>query len=68
MAAAASELVPPELADARRLHSIDVFQLEYADDVQISPDGNRIVLRARQPRHHDRPRASHPLDSRRDRL
>ena len=28
---------------ARRLHSIDVFQLEYADDVQISPDGNRIV-------------------------
>ena len=27
----------------RRLHSIDVFQLEYADDVQISPDGSRIV-------------------------
>ena len=32
-----------ELPDARRLHSIDVFQLEYADDVQISPDGGRIV-------------------------
>ena len=31
------------LPEARRLHSIDVFQLEYADDVQISPDGNRIV-------------------------
>jgi dipeptidyl aminopeptidase/acylaminoacyl peptidase len=29
--------------DPRRLHSIDVFQLEFADDVQISPDGNRIV-------------------------
>ncbi len=32
-----------ELPDSRRLHSIDVFQLEYADDVQISPDGSRIV-------------------------
>src|SRR5262245_4172918 len=32
-----------DLPDARRLHSIDVFQLEYADDVQISPDGSRIV-------------------------
>jgi dipeptidyl aminopeptidase/acylaminoacyl peptidase len=31
------------LPEARRLHSIDVFQLEYADDVQISPDGRRIV-------------------------
>jgi dipeptidyl aminopeptidase/acylaminoacyl peptidase len=31
------------LPEARRLHSIDIFQLEYADDVQISPDGNRIV-------------------------
>jgi Tol biopolymer transport system component len=31
------------LPEARRLQSIDVFQLEYADDVQISPDGNRIV-------------------------
>jgi acylaminoacyl-peptidase len=30
------------LPDARRLHSIDVFQLEYADDVQISPDGSSI--------------------------
>jgi dipeptidyl aminopeptidase/acylaminoacyl peptidase len=27
----------------KRLESIDVFQLEYADDVQISPDGSRIV-------------------------
>jgi len=32
-----------DLPELRRLHSIDVFQLEYADDVQISPDGNRIV-------------------------
>jgi dipeptidyl aminopeptidase/acylaminoacyl peptidase len=32
-----------ELPASRRLHSIDVFQLEYADDVQISPDGSRIV-------------------------
>ena len=31
------------LPDVKRLHSIDVFQLEYADDVQISPDGSRIV-------------------------
>jgi dipeptidyl aminopeptidase/acylaminoacyl peptidase len=31
------------MPEARRLHSIDVFQLEYADDVQISPDGSRIV-------------------------
>jgi acylaminoacyl-peptidase len=30
-------------SEARRLHSIDVFQLEYADDVQISPDGSHIV-------------------------
>ena len=29
--------------DSKRLQSIDVFQLEYADDVQISPDGSRIV-------------------------
>jgi len=32
-----------DLPQARRFHSIDVFQLEYADDVQISPDGARIV-------------------------
>ena len=32
-----------DLPESRRLHSIDVFQLEYADDVQISPDGSRIV-------------------------
>ena len=31
------------LPESRRLHSIDVFQLEYADDVQISPDGSRIA-------------------------
>jgi dipeptidyl aminopeptidase/acylaminoacyl peptidase len=38
--------VPARAADlpaARRFQSIDVFQLEYADDVQISPDGSRIV-------------------------
>ncbi|HEX6637801.1 MAG TPA: hypothetical protein VF033_09115 [Steroidobacteraceae bacterium] len=28
---------------SRRFKSIDVFQLEYADDVQISPDGARIA-------------------------
>jgi dipeptidyl aminopeptidase/acylaminoacyl peptidase len=32
-----------ELPSSQRLHSIDVFQLEYTDDVQISPDGSRIV-------------------------
>jgi dipeptidyl aminopeptidase/acylaminoacyl peptidase len=32
-----------ELPAAQRLQSIDVFQLEYTDDVQISPDGSRIV-------------------------
>jgi len=32
-----------DFSEARRLHSIDVFQLEYADDVQISPDGSHIV-------------------------
>jgi len=32
-----------ELPDSRRLHSIDVFQFEYTDDVQISPDGGQIV-------------------------
>ena len=38
MAASAADLPP-----SQRLHSIDVFQLEYADDVQIAPDGSRIV-------------------------
>src|SRR4051794_4681936 len=38
-----ASLAGPNLDEARRLHSIDVFQLEYADDVQISPDGSRIV-------------------------
>jgi dipeptidyl aminopeptidase/acylaminoacyl peptidase len=28
---------------AQRLRSVDLFQLEYADDVQISPDGRSIV-------------------------
>ena len=28
-----------DLPPTQRLHSIDVFQLEYTDDVQISPDG-----------------------------
>ena len=32
-----------DLPPTQRLHSIDVFQLEYTDDVQISPDGSRIV-------------------------
>jgi len=32
-----------ELPQSRRLKSIDVFELEYTDDVQISPDGSRIV-------------------------
>ena len=32
-----------ELPQSQRLKSIDVFQLEYTDDVQISPDGSRIV-------------------------
>src|SRR3954463_14556633 len=36
-ATAADPLAP------KRLRSLDVFQLEYADDVQISPDGSRIV-------------------------
>ncbi|HET7811589.1 MAG TPA: S9 family peptidase [Steroidobacteraceae bacterium] len=36
-------LAAPDFDEARRLHPIDVFQLEYADDVQISPDGSRIV-------------------------
>ncbi|MEJ0087306.1 MAG: S9 family peptidase [Pseudomonadota bacterium] len=40
LASAASAAAPPE---SRRLHSIDVFQLEYADDTQISPDGSRIA-------------------------
>jgi len=42
-AAIASISSAADLPENRRLHSIDVFQLEYADDVQISPDGNRIV-------------------------
>jgi len=32
-----------DLPQSQRLQSIDVFQLEYTDDVQISPDGSRIV-------------------------
>jgi dipeptidyl aminopeptidase/acylaminoacyl peptidase len=32
-----------DLPQTQRLHSIDVFELEYTDDVQISPDGSRIV-------------------------
>jgi dipeptidyl aminopeptidase/acylaminoacyl peptidase len=31
------------LPESQRLHDLDVFQLETADDVQISPDGSRIV-------------------------
>src|SRR3954469_23034542 len=40
---AVSALAATPLPDARRLHSIDVFQYEVADDVQISPDGTQIV-------------------------
>ncbi|HUQ12404.1 MAG TPA: S9 family peptidase [Steroidobacteraceae bacterium] len=32
-----------ELPAIRKFKSVDVFQLEYADDVQISPDGSRIA-------------------------
>jgi dipeptidyl aminopeptidase/acylaminoacyl peptidase len=39
----ASQVTAADFPEAQRLHSIDVFQLEYADDVQISPDGSRIV-------------------------
>jgi acylaminoacyl-peptidase len=35
--------VAADLPPTQRLQSIDVFQLEYTDDVQISPDGSRIV-------------------------
>jgi dipeptidyl aminopeptidase/acylaminoacyl peptidase len=38
-----SSVAGAALPESRRLHSIDVFQLEYADDVQISPDGSRIA-------------------------
>jgi dipeptidyl aminopeptidase/acylaminoacyl peptidase len=38
-----ASLAGAAMPEARRLHSIDVFQLEYADDVQISPDGSRIA-------------------------
>jgi dipeptidyl aminopeptidase/acylaminoacyl peptidase len=31
------------MPESRRLHDLDVFQLETADDVQISPDGSKIV-------------------------
>jgi dipeptidyl aminopeptidase/acylaminoacyl peptidase len=41
--ASVSSFARAAIPESRRLHSIDVFQLEYADDVQISPDGARIV-------------------------
>jgi hypothetical protein len=31
------------MPESQRLHDLDVFQLETADDVQISPDGSKIV-------------------------
>src|SRR6476661_5347888 len=31
------------MPESQRLHDLDVFQLETADDVQISPDGTKIV-------------------------
>ncbi|MDF3022178.1 MAG: putative family peptidase [Steroidobacteraceae bacterium] len=39
----ASVSLAAEPPAAKRFKSIDVFQLEYADDVQISPDGSRIA-------------------------
>jgi dipeptidyl aminopeptidase/acylaminoacyl peptidase len=41
--AGAADIGSSGMAESQRFHSIDVFQLEYADDVQISPDGSRIV-------------------------
>jgi len=32
-----------DMPEAQRLRDLDVFQLELADDVQISPDGSKIV-------------------------
>jgi acylaminoacyl-peptidase len=40
---AASATVCAALPEARRLRNLDVFQLETADDVQISPDGSQIA-------------------------
>src|SRR3954470_20757858 len=31
------------MPETQRLHDLDVFQLEIADDAQISPDGSKIV-------------------------
>src|SRR3954462_9083237 len=31
------------MPEAQRFHDLDVFQLEIADDAQISPDGSKIV-------------------------
>jgi len=41
LVSSASSAAP--FAESQRLRNLDVFQLEYADDVQISPDGSRIV-------------------------
>ena len=41
--AGAADIASSGMAESRRFHSVDVFQLEYADDVQISPDGSHIV-------------------------
>jgi dipeptidyl aminopeptidase/acylaminoacyl peptidase len=46
VASLAVAAAPPAASDplgTQRLRSVDIFQLEYADDVQISPDGTRIV-------------------------
>jgi dipeptidyl aminopeptidase/acylaminoacyl peptidase len=43
LASVSSFAAAAPMPESRRFHSIDVFQLEYADDVQISPDGSRIV-------------------------
>jgi dipeptidyl aminopeptidase/acylaminoacyl peptidase len=38
-----STLASAALPEPQRLHNLDVFQLEVADDPQISPDGAKIV-------------------------
>jgi dipeptidyl aminopeptidase/acylaminoacyl peptidase len=40
---AASAAAFGAMPEAQRLKNLDVFQLEVADDVQISPDGSKIV-------------------------
>src|ERR1041384_1929909 len=39
----AASAAPGAMPEAQRLRNLDVFQREIADDVQISPDGSKIV-------------------------